>query len=214
MRPRLTERQNKALAFIRAHIRQHSRPPTLKEIGGALGIASTNGASKLVSVLEKKGFIEREANVARGISLVHDDEGDLAEAPLPLMVISRGDSRQPEQMRHRPAGYFSVDPYFLRGVEDEMECFIARVGDDGMSGDGLNKGDFVIVEGVPHEALRNGEMVAVLVGEEIRVRRYHFVNDRVHLLPAAPHYAEEVYAPDDPAFFIAGRLIGLMRRLE
>ncbi|MDX1548413.1 MAG: S24 family peptidase [Rhodothermales bacterium] len=214
-RVRLTERQNQAFEFIRSYMRRHRKPPTLREIGDALGIRSTNGVHKLVGALEAKGYVEREANAARGLRLV-DAERDpfaLDDGTPTLMVVSRTASDQPDRLRQRPTAYFAVDPYFLRGVGDVEACFIGRAGDDGMNGDGIRKGDFVVVEEVPREDLRNGEVAAFLVGEELRVRRYHFANDRVHLRPADRHYTEEMFSPDDPGCYVAGRVIGLLRRL-
>lgn len=212
---RLTERQNQALEFIRSYYRRHRKPPTLREIGEALGIASTNGVHKLVTALEAKGYVEREPNAARGLRLVEGEHDAFAldDASPTLMVVSRTASDQPERLRQRPTAYFSVDPYFLRGVADAETCFIARAGDDGMNGDGIRKGDFVIVEEVPWQRLRNGELAACLVGEELRVRRFHFNNDRLHLQPADRHYTDEMYTPDDPGCYVAGRVIGLLRRL-
>ena len=60
MKPRLTARQNEAYEFIRLYMRTQRKPPTLKEIGGNLGIRSSNGVFKLLKALEKKGYIRRE----------------------------------------------------------------------------------------------------------------------------------------------------------
>ena len=73
---RLTERQNQVYEHVRAYFREHSKPPTLKEIGDALSIRSTNGVSKHLHALEQKGYIRRLPNEARGIVLT-----DSAAAP-------------------------------------------------------------------------------------------------------------------------------------
>ena len=78
MKARLTERQNQAYEFIRSYLRQHRRPPTLKEIGGALGIRSSNGVFKLLQALEHKGYIRRVPHEARGLSLAEDDADPFA----------------------------------------------------------------------------------------------------------------------------------------
>lgn len=216
MKPRLTERQNEALDVIRSYMRTHRKPPTLQEIGDALGIASTNGVYKLLQALEQKGYVEREPHTARGLSLV-DEETDpfgLDESVPSLPLVSRTASDQPELLRQRPRAYLSVDPYLLKGVPDaEERCLLARAGDDGMNGEGIRKGDFLVVEEVPHDELRNGELAAFLVRETLQVRRFHFVNGRLHLRPADRTYTEETYAPADPACHVVGRIIGLMRKL-
>ncbi|WP_243665197.1 LexA family protein [Rhodothermus marinus] len=60
MKGRLTARQNEAYEFIRTYQRRHHKPPTLQEIGEALGIRSTNGVFKLLRALEKKGYLRRD----------------------------------------------------------------------------------------------------------------------------------------------------------
>lgn len=215
MKPRLTARQNEAYEFIRTYLRAQRKPPTLKEIGAGLGIRSTNGVFKLLKALEAKGYVRREEHAARGIDLVDDGEDTFAlDDALPsLIVVSRTSSSQPERLRHRPSAYLSVDPYLLRGVSDEEACLIARAGDDGMNGDGIRKGDLLLIEEGPWQHLGNGAIAAFLIGEELRARRFHFANGRFHLRPADRTYTEETYAPNDPGCYPIGRVVGLMRRL-
>ncbi len=215
MKDRLTERQNEAYEFIRSYLRERSKPPTLKEIGRALGIRSTNGVYKLLRALEKKGHIRRQKHTARGMELV-EDEGDpfaLGGGVPNLLVVSRTASHEPEALRRRPGGFLSVDPRLLSKARDPEACLIARAGDDGMNGDGIRKGDFLLVEELPWRDLRNGEIAAFLVGEELRARRFHFANGRLHLRPADRHYTEETFPPSDPGCHVIGRVLGLMRGL-
>jgi len=211
---RLTERQNQAYEFVREFMRTHRKPPTLQEIGSALGIQSTNGVYKLLKALEEKGHIEREPHAARGLRLVDaDDDPFSMDATLPnLPLISRTASDQPARLRDSPRRYLSVDPSLLGRVRED-DCLLALAGDDGMNGDGIHKGDLLIIEEVPWQRLRREEIAAFLVGEELRVRRFVFTNDRIHLRPSDRHYTEEMFAPNDPGCHVIGRVIGLMRRL-
>lgn len=213
MKERLTERQNEAYEFVRSYLRQHSRPPTLREIGDALGIRSSNGVYKLLQALEKKGHIEREKHAARGLRLVEDEADPFAldDAAPSLLVISRTASDQPEQLRARPGGFLTVDPRLLRRARDPDACLIARAGDDGMNGDGIRKGDLLIVEEQPWEDVPRGAVAAVLIREELRARRLDVANGRLHLRPADRTYTEEAYPPDDPSCYVIGRVIGLLR---
>lgn len=209
----LTERQNEAFEFMREYARVHRKPPTLTEIGAALGIRSTNAVTKIVRALEAKGYLVRTPNVARGLSLVTPDDPfapDDGGAPV-LPIVSRTSSAAPDALRRRPAGYLAVDPLLLgRGVDPEA-CLIARAGDDGMNPDGVRKGDFVVVEET--EALRNGELAAFLVGEALHVRRYHLANGRLHLRPADRRYTEETFPPGDPACHVVGRVLAVLRKV-
>ncbi len=215
MKTRLTERQNQAYEFIRSYMRDYRKPPTLKEIGQALGIRSSNGVFKLLQALEKKGYVEREKHAARGVRLVNADHDPFAldEGVLSLLVVSRTVSDQPETLRDRPTAYFTVDPYFLRTTDGVEACLIGRAGDDGMNGDGIRKGDFLIIEEMPWQQVRNGDIAAFLVREELQVRRFFLANGRLHLRPADRTYTEETFSPNDPGCHVIGRVVGMMRRL-
>lgn len=210
---RLTERQNEGYEFIRAYMREERRPPTLREIGDALGIRSTNGVSKLVRVLEEKGYLQREPHAARGLRLVEDtsDPFSLGAGPPELPVVSRTPSDRPGELRRRPGGYLSVDPYLLREARDPEACLIGRAGDDGMNGGGIRKGDFLLIEELAPRELENGMTAAFLVREELRARRYFFANGKMHLRPADRTYTEETFAPGDPGCHPIGRVLGLVR---
>lgn len=212
--PALTQRQSEALAYIRAYIREHRKPPTMKEIGAALGIRSTNGVFKLLTALEAKGEIRRTPHEARGLALNETEDPFTllgSEAPT-LLLVSRTSSAHPEELRARPSGSLSVDPFWLRGA-DQDACLLARVGDDGMNSDGIRKGDVVVVEETDAGALPNGALAACLVGEDLRVRRFHFGNGRYHLRPADRHYTEDVFAPNDPGCYVIGRVLAVMRKV-
>ena len=215
MKTRLTERQNQAYEFIRSYMRDYRKPPTLKDIGEALAIRSSGGVFKLLQVLEKKGYIEREKHVARGVRLVDADHDPFAldEGVPSLLVVSRTASDQPETLRDRPTAYFTVDPYFLRTTDGVEACLIGRAGDDGMNGDGIRKGDFLIIEEMPWQQVPNGDIAAFLVREELQVRRFILANGRLHLRPADRTYTEETFSPNDPGCHVIGRVVGVMRRL-
>jgi repressor LexA len=212
---RLTQRQNEAYEFIRGYMDQHRKPPTMEEIGEALGIASSNGVYKLLRALEKKGWIEREKHAARGIELVDDAPDPFAMGGgLPsLPVVSRTASDQPERLRERPKGTISVDDRLLRQARNTDDCLVGQAGDDGMNGAGIHKGDLLLIEERDWDALDNGMLVAVLVKEQLLPREFHFANGRIHLRPADRHYTEETFPPDHPGCYVIGRLLGLIRTL-
>lgn len=215
MKARLTERQNQAYEFIRSYMRDYRKPPTLKDIGEALDIRSSGGVFKLLQALEKKGYIERERHAARGVRLIDADYDPFAldEGVPSLLVVSRTASDQPETLRDRPTAYFAVDPYFLRTAGVVENCLIGRASDDAMNGDGIRKGDFLIIEEMPWEEVRNGDIAAFLVREALQVRRFFLANERIHLRPADRTYTEETFSPNDPGCQVIGRVVGVMRRL-
>lgn len=214
MRPRLTERQNQALEFVRGYLRLHQRPPSYMEIGRELGIRSTNGVSKLLDALQRKGYIGREPGSARSITLL-DENDDLfaAAASGPsLPVASRTSSAEPELLRSSPRGAVSVDPLLLRPADPDR-CLVVQAGDDGMNGAGIRKGDLLVVRETDRTLLPDRALVAVIVQDEFLARHYTWLNHRIHLHPADRTYSEEVFTEDDPACFVIGPVIALMRKL-
>jgi len=212
MKDRLTQRQNEAYEFIRRYARENKMPPTLKEVGEALGISSTNGVYKLLQTLESKGYIEREKHAARGITILEDDQDPFAQSggtpTLPL--ITQAVSDQPETLRSRPGGYLSVDARML-GARRPDDCLVLRVGDDGMNGDGIRKGDLLVVEEKKWTDLANGALVGVVVQDQLLARQFGFANGRLHLRPADRHYTEETFPPDSPRCHVIGPVVALLR---
>lgn len=211
----LTERQNEAYEFIRTYLDIHRRPPTLAEIGDALGIASTNGVYKLLEALEKKGWIEREKHQARSIQVTDADPSPVEpEGQQPsLPIVSRTRSNDPDQLWERPQGSIVVDGRLLRKARDPDACLVGHAGDDGMNGAGIYKGDLLLIEEVDWPELDDGILAAVLVRDQLVVREFHFASRKVHLRPADRHYTEEIFPPDDSTYYVIGRLLALIRTL-
>jgi len=212
---RLTQRQNEAYEFVRGYMDRNNKPPTMQEIGDALGISSTNGVYKLLRALEQKGWIRREKHTARGIELVEAerDPFGMGGGPPSLPVVSRTASDQPEQLRRRPRGTMSVDNRLLRAADDPDDCLIGQAGDDGMNGAGIYKGDLLLIEETDWTDLDNGVLVAVIVEDQLLPREFAFANGRIHLRPADRHYSEDTFPPDHPGCYVIGPLLGLIRTL-
>jgi len=210
----LTQRQDEAYEYIRSYIEQERRPPTLQEIGDALGIASTNAVYKLLSALESKGWIEREKHAARSIRLVDDDTDPFGfDDGMPeLPVVEEAVSDRPETIRAQSRRTFSVDRRLLKRASEE-DCLVARSGDDGMNGAGIYKGDLLVVEEMPWEDLANGTVAAFLLRERLVARTFRFANNHIHLRPEDRHYSEDTFPPRDPGCYVIGRVVSVMRVL-
>jgi len=222
-RPALTERQNQVYEFLRTYVRRNGKPPTIKEIGQSLGIKSTNGVYKMLVVLEEKGYITRTKHEARGIELVDEERGyDADEPPGVLMLkLKEGVGRRARMMTSETADHplprsrrpLLVDPALLPDDVDLDDCLGVRVGDDGMNGAGVRKGDLVVVEERDWRDVPNGAMAAVLFYDHVVVRQFEVVNERLHFRAADRTYADETVRPDDPEYFVLGRALAVMRAL-
>lgn len=224
MRPRLTERQNQVYEFLRDYVRRNGKPPTIKEVGQSLGIRSTNGVHKMLVALETKGYIERTPHEARGLSIVDDADlyGSDEEPPaVSWLRIKEGAGRRARLLTSENAAHplprsrrsLLLDPSLLPEDTDLDHCLAVTAGDDGMNGAGVRKGDTVVVEETDWRDAENDALVAVLFYDRLVVRRFAFVNGRLHFRAADRTYADETARADDPEFFVIGRALAMVRKL-
>ncbi|MEM8557899.1 MAG: S24 family peptidase [Bacteroidota bacterium] len=213
MRRPVTERQTQVYEFIRDFMRTHGTPPTLREIGDGLSIASSNAVYKLLQALETKGLIHREPGAARGIRIADPEEDPLAEKRVPhLPIVSRTASDEPSRLRLRPSGSMYVDPALLSGYDPDR-CLIGRVSDDGFSENGIWRGDFVVVAELPVHRLLDDDTVAALVGESLIARRFTYGLSRYALHPAHRSYETINTRDNDLDCYLIGRVVGVVRRV-
>lgn len=224
MRQRLTERQNQVFEFIRDSVRRNGKPPTFKEIGQNLGISSSNGVHKMMVVLETKGYITRTPHEARGIEIVGEERSYAADEPpgVLMLKLKEGVGRRSRLMTSETADHplprsrrpLLVDPSLIPEDVDLDDCLGVIASDDGMNGDGIHKGDLVIVEEAHWRDVPDGAVAAILFYDRVVLRRFSRVNDRLRFKPADRTYSEETVRPDDPEFFVIGRALAVMRSLK
>jgi repressor LexA len=206
----LSDRQRQMLDFITGYLEDHDRPPTNREIGQAMGIASTGHVDYHLSVLAKKGYIEREANTSRGLRLT-----TVAE-PHPRRRVF-----------HVPvAGYIAAgapieaisDPNDAIELGDEFatdDAYALRVRGKSMIEDLIDDGDLVIVR--PSKTANNGEVVVAMLTNgpsehgEVTLKRYFRERDQIRLQPANQTMKPIYVRPDDVE--IQGKVIALIRRI-
>lgn len=225
MRDRLTERQNQVYEFLRVYIGTNGKPPTIKEIGTHLGIRSTNGVHKMIVALEKKGYLRRARHEARGISLIggeHDPFSDEGEVPgIPLLKMKEGAGRRARPLTSETAEFplprsrqqLMVDPKLLPEDIELEALLIVTAGDDGMSLNGIRKGDVLVVEEMDPYDLPPRALVAVLLYDRLVIRQLEVANRRFHFRSPDRTYSDESADPDDTGTFVIGRVLAVMRRL-
>ena len=212
---RLTERENQVFEFIRAHLRDAGRPPTLAEIGRQLGLKSSNSVHKLLTALEARGAIARVRHEPRGITVLDDDTSarrfdDGPPSVFMPRTVSSVAARPPLPRGRVPV---IVDPRLLPRGLDLDTCLAVLVGDDGMNGDGIRKNDLVVVEEMPAADVPRGGTVAVFLEERAVVRRLEVANGELHLRASDRTYRDESFAPDDTRCYVVGSVRALMRTL-
>lgn len=208
MAEELTDKQKKALAFIQTEIRQHGRPPTLREIGAEIGISSTNGVRYLLDTLQRKGFLQRSPMLSRAIELssrvaVTLPFENVREVPL----IGRVAAGTPLLATENLEGHIRVD----RSIATSDETFALKIRGDSMKEAGILEGDVIFAR--PQTTAEPGDIVVALLGEEATVKFFRPQNDKICLEPANRYYSPIVVEKGTPGFRILGRVIGLMRKL-
>ncbi|MBM3495607.1 MAG: transcriptional repressor LexA [Armatimonadetes bacterium] len=203
----LTDKQERILNFIVDYVSEHGYPPSIREIGNCFGISSLRGVTVHLDALERKGFIKR-ASTSRSITVVGRTGGGAPSRNasfLPLVgTIAAG---TPITATENIEGFVPVPPDIVRNQEG---AFVLRVRGDSMIDDHIMPRDLVIIR--PQETAQNGDMVAVLLGDEATVKRIQFVNGRVRLMPANPAYQPIEVNREDSR--VIGKVIGLIRSYQ
>ena len=199
----LTERQTAILTFIARHCRDSGYPPTVREIGMAVGLASPSTVHAHLAKLEQAGHIKRDPTKPRAMLVTMP--GEAAPAPaappsvaaLPLVgSVAAGVPTLAEQ---------DVEDWVTSPFEGD---FVLRVKGDSMIEAGILEGDLVVVKSTP--TARDGEIVVAQIGEEATVKRLRRVDGRVHLMPENAAY--EPIVPEEEVT-LAGVVVGVLRKI-
>ncbi|MFH1008076.1 MAG: transcriptional repressor LexA [Candidatus Latescibacterota bacterium] len=208
MRKELTERQREIYDFIADTIVQQGLPPTIREVGAEFGITSTNGVRATLEALEKKGYIKRHHSRSRGIELTDFVERKLLMSEVRnVPILGRVAAGAPILAVENVEGTLAVD----RSLVASEEVFALRVHGDSMINAGILDGDFVFAHH-QSQALR-GDIVVAVIGEEATVKRYFPEEKRVVLMPENESYEPIVVDDFLEDFRIAGKVVGLMRKI-
>ena len=197
----LTPLQQKVARLIQRHFRRHGRAPTYREIARHIG-RHVRAAYQHVLALERKGVLER---MGGRIELLGD-----YRPPRGLPVVGRIAAGTPTLAAENIEEHIDIERE-LWGDRDEMmdDLFLLRVKGDSMTGAGIHDGDLVLVRS--QETVEDGEIAAVVIGEEATVKRVRFRRNRIRLEPANRRYKPVTLGPGDEVR-IAGLILMAIRR--
>ncbi|UCD46239.1 MAG: transcriptional repressor LexA [Deltaproteobacteria bacterium] len=199
----LTDRQRRVLAFLREFALSRSFAPTAKEVADRFGIAEKN-AFYYMELLERKGYIRRARKSPRRIEFL----GEAAlPAPLRVPVLGRVPAGSPREAIELAGEELLLDP----SLAGEGEIFSLRVKGDSMEGAHICEGDYVVVRS--QETAEDGEIVVAVVDGEATVKRIRRHREGIRLEPANPAYAPLDVPNGSPAVRIAGKVVGVFRKL-
>jgi len=201
----LSHRQRQILDCILQHTENHGYPPTVREIGQAVGLSSSSTVHAHLRVLEDAGLIRRDAVLTRAIQVVAGNASPYKpKRVVNLPLVGRVAAGRPILAVEDIEDSYPVPREFVGGGD----AFMLRVNGESMIEDGIMDGDYVIVR--RQETADNGDTVVAMVDDEATVKRFHRENGRVRLDPANSEMR--------PMFFenveIVGKVVGLMRRMQ
>jgi repressor LexA len=213
--PPLTERQRRVLDVIRTWIDRRGYPPTVREIGDAVGLNSTSSVAYQLRSLQRKGYLRRSGSRPRTVGVLPVDSPAGREAA----AEPAGDPRAPEPAYVPLVGRIAAGGPILaeEAVEDllplpkdlvgEGTLFVLRVVGDSMVEAAITDGDWVVVRQQPDA--ENGDIIAAMIDGEATVKTLKHRDGHAWLMPHNPAYEP---IPGDEAT-VLGRVVTVLRRL-
>ncbi len=200
---KLTKRQQEIFDFIKRYSAKHGYPPTVRDIGKAIGLTSSSTVHAHLANLEKIGLVRRDPTKPRALELLVEGAKKVVQ-PAGLPVVGRVAAGAPILADENIEDYVEVPP--IAGGDDGE--YVLKVSGDSMINAGILDGDHVVVR--PQETARDGEIVVALMGEEATVKRYFREADHIRLQPEndalEPIRTREVQ--------VLGSVVGVCRRVS
>jgi repressor LexA len=199
----ITARQQRIVDYISATVRERGYPPTVREIGEAVGLTSSSSVHAQLANLERKGLLKKDPTKPRAMALAAGPQA----GSVPVPIVGRIAAGAPILAEEHVEEYVAVPD----GFADDREHFALRVSGDSMVGAGIVDGDLVVVRA--QSTAQEGDIVAAILpgpGEdEATVKRFHQEGDRIVLVPENP--SMQPFDMDDGR--IAGKVVAVLRRL-
>jgi repressor LexA len=210
----LSERQEKMLEFIGKFIREYRFPPTIRQIGEEVGITSTSVVKYNLDALERKGYIERDREISRGIRLVEEFAERMAEViQVPLLGrIAAGAPIPVPDSDFSPFGFDTTIELTRDIVKDATDIYALEVQGESMIDALIHDGDIVLMR--HQERVENGELAAVWLRdqEETTLKRFYLEGNRVRLQPANPTMGPMFYPASNVE--VKGKVLCVIRQLN
>lgn len=213
----LTERQRTILEVIRSSVVSRGYPPSIREIGDAVGLTSTSSVAHQLRTLERKGYLRRDPNRPRAVDVRGADDGGNAETPTTTDVA--GSDALPEPTYVPVLGRIAAGGPILaeEAVEDvfplprelvgEGSLFLLKVVGESMIDAAICDGDWVVVR--QQHVANNGDIVAAMIDGEATVKTFKKTGDQVWLMPHNPVFDP---IPGNNAA-ILGKVVTVIRKI-
>jgi repressor LexA len=200
----LTSRQKEILTFVQRYSEAHGYPPSVREIGQALGLTSSSTVHSHLAALERKGYLRRDPSKPRALEILRDEREIPAKKVISLPIVGQVAAGQPILAQENIEDYFPLPVEFVRSED----AFILHVRGDSMINAGIYDGDLLVVR--RQQTAQNGDIVVARVEDEATVKRFFKEPDRIRLQPE--NDAMEPLFPRDAA--IEGVALAVIHKLH
>lgn len=215
---KLGKRQLAIYDFIRSYTDEHGYPPSVREIGAAVGLASPSTVHMHLKVLEERGLIKRDSKKPRTIEVMQDRQSPDADAGQPLASVSEDVGSNVIRLPLVGRVAAGVPILAEQNVEETLalptsvvgdaSSFVLRVRGESMVNAGIYDGDYIVVK--EQRDAHDGEIVVALIDDSATVKTFYRERDRVRLQPEndtmSPIYVENP--------IILGRVTALIRSIS
>ena len=206
----LTTRQREIMEFILSELQKKGYPPSVREIGEAVGLSSSSTVHAHLEKLEELGYLRRDPTKPRALEVLIGAAEVTPERLNPFKnlinvpLVGAVTAGEPILAEQNIQDYFPLPRDFAR----REDLFMLRIKGDSMINAGIFDGDLVIVE--QEATAKNGEIVVALLDDEATVKRFYKETNQVRLQPENDRY-EPIYASEVQ---ILGRVVGLIRKIH
>lgn len=205
--PDVSSQQRQILDFISGHHTQTGTFPSVREIAAHMKFKSTNTVDYHVRRLERAGLLRRSTRLARSFALPASGETTRGRATPSIPIIGRVAAGTPILAEQNYDGLVNFANYFT--CDDRT--YALKVQGDSMIGAGITDGDLVVVRQQPQVA--NGEIGVAIIGDEATVKRIYDDGNTWRLEPENPALKAIIVEKNEGSFAIAGKVIGVIRKL-
>ncbi len=200
----LTVRQTQILEFIRREVKNKNYPPSVREIGEAVGLSSSSTVHAHLAKLESKGFIRRDPSKPRAIELLAEDIPEFIHDIVSVPVLGHVTAGEPIMAEQNIEDYFPLP----KSMTHNDNVFLLRVRGDSMVNAGIVDGDLVIVR--QQTTANNSEIVVAMLDGEATVKRFYKEKSQIRLQPENDFY-EPICSPE---ISVIGKVIGVFRQIH
>jgi repressor LexA len=206
----LTGKRREILDFIVSQIQERGYPPSVREIGEAVGLASSSTVHTHLSTLQRQGYLRRDPTKPRALTLSYDEvsgAGSIERRPTRHIPLVGQVAAGTDVLAHENVEELLPLPQDFTG---DGQLFMLKVRGESMIDAGILDGDYVVVRQQP-TADAGDIVVAGIPGEEATVKTYSRQGDKVVLLPSNAAWEPMVFEPNEVEVF--GRVVTVLRRL-